>query len=476
MLLVVFMSLIITQCSNQKRIKIEQIDELVKSGYELGLFNGTVLVAYQGELLYKSAYGFQDLESKVPLQTTSAFYLASVSKQFTTMAIMMLKERGKLSFDDTLDKFFPQFPDYAKKVTIRHMMTHTSGIPDHFSLISDATGLTNQRVLELLLKLDSLLFQPGEKYSYSNGAFVLLSLIVSQVSGQPFHIFMQKNIFNPLNMKNTLVYDESGPEVAQRAIGYNIFGDVNDYTLFTTGAGGMYTTVEDLYKWDQALYNNQLVKSELLEEAYTPYILNNDSSTHYGYGWGILVDEHGKRVQHSGGLAGFSTYIERHLDQKNLIVFLCSKGTLLGWLSRGIRNILYGEPYELPKAPIMITLNQIYKNKGISETLLQYKRLKKEDRDTYIFDESQLNRYGYYLLQNDKIEDAIEIFKLNTSEYPDSPNVYDSLGDGYDADNQLELAFRNYETAYKLGMRNSDRNVNIYKANMDRVKKKLEGK
>jgi tetratricopeptide (TPR) repeat protein len=214
----------------------------------------------------------------------------------------------------------------------------------------------------------------------------------------------------------------------------------------------------------------------LLEEAYTPYILNNDSSTHYGYGWGILVDEHGKRVQHSGGLAGFSTYIERHLDQKNLIVFLCSKGTLLGWLSRGIRNILYGEPYELPKAPIMITLNQIYKNKGISETLLQYKRLKKEDRDTYIFDESQLNRYGYYLLQNDKIEDAIEIFKLNTSEYPDSPNVYDSLGDGYDADNQLELAFKNYETAYKLGMRNSDRNVNIYKANMDRVKKKLEGK
>ena len=145
----------------------------------------------------------------------------------------------------------------------------------------------------------------------------------------------------------------------------------------------MYTTVEDLYKWDQALYANQLVKAESLEEAYTPFILNNDSSTHYGFGWGIFEDEHGKRVQHSGGLAGFSTYLERHLDQQNLIVFLNSRGTPLGWLSTGIRNILYGMSYELPKAPIMVKLNQIYIESGISETLRQYNILKDNFQDNY---------------------------------------------------------------------------------------------
>jgi len=477
--LLIFLSIIsisFIQCKNQKQPIVDQIDELVNKGYQLGLFNGTILVSYHGELIYKSAFGYQDLETKTPLQISSAFYLASVSKQFTTMAIMLLKEQGKLSYDDMLDKFFPQFPGYANRVTVRHMMTHTSGIPDHFSIITDTDEMTNQDVLEALVKQDSLLFQPGENYSYSNGAYVLLSLIVAQVSGQPYHLFMKENIFDPLKMENTLVYDESGPDVPHRAIGYNLFGDKNDYTLFTTGAGGMYTTVEDLYKWDQALYTETLVKTKTLEEAYTPFLLNNDSSTYYGFGWRITKDDNGKRVQHSGGLAGFSTYLERHLDQKNSIIFLNSRGTPLGWLSRGIRNILYGKPYELPKAPIYLKLNQLYKKNGISEVLIQYNLLKEESQDLYIFSEGQLNTFGYYLLQNNLTKDAIEIFKLNAMEYPESPNVYDSLGDGYDADNQLLLAAKNYELAYKKGMKISDGNVSVYKANLDRVKKKLEDK
>jgi CubicO group peptidase (beta-lactamase class C family) len=472
----IIIALSFTQCIGENQIKADQIETLANKGYQLGLFNGTVLVVSHGELIYKSAFGYQDLETNTPLKITSAFYLASVSKQFTTMAIMILKEQGKLSYDDTLDKFFPQFPDYAKEVTILHMMTHTSGLPDHFSIISDTYGLTNQDVLEALVKQDSLLFQPGEKYSYSNGAYVLLSLIVAQVSKQQYNLFMKENIFDPLKMGNTLIYVESGPEVPQRAIGYNIFGDKNDYTLFTTGAGGMYTTVEDLYKWDQALYTEILIKSETLEEAFTPFLLNNDSTTHYGFGWGIQEDENGKRVQHSGGLAGFSTYIERHLDQKNTIIFLNSRGTSLGWLSEGIRNILYDKPYEMPKTPISLKLNQIYKKSGISEVLVQYNKLKEENPDLYIFSESQLNMYGYYLLQKNQIKEAIEIFKLNIIEYPESPNAYDSLGDGYDADNQLVLAAKNYEIAYQKGMEISDRNVSVYKANLDRVRQKIEEK
>ncbi|MCK4755020.1 MAG: hypothetical protein KAS58_07290, partial [Calditrichia bacterium] len=147
-----------------------------------------------------------------------------------------------------------------------------------------------------------------------------------------------------------------------------------------------------------------------------------------------------------------------------------------GWLSEGIRNVLYERPYEMPKAPISIKLNQIYKKSGISEVLVQYNKLKEENPDLYIFSESQLNAYGYYLLQKNQIKEAIEIFKLNIIEYPESPNAYDSLGDGYDADNQLVLASKNYEIAYQKGMEISCRNVSVYKANLDRVRQKLEEK
>lgn len=478
-ILLIFLPLFIfflTQCSNQEQSKADQIEALVTKGYHLGLFNGTILVVNEGEVIYKSALGYQDLETRTPLTLSSAFYLASVSKQFTTMAIMMLKEQGKLSYDDTLGEFFPEFPDYANTVTIRHMMTHTSGIPNHFSIISDTDGLTNKDVLEALIKQDSLLFQPGDRYSYSNGAYVLLSLIVAQVSEKPYHIFMDENIFDPLNMENTLVYDESGPDVSERTVGYTLFGDKNDYTLFTSGAGGMYTTVEDLYKWDQALYTETLVKIKTVKEAFTPFITNNDSTLSYGYGWVIKEDEKGKIVFHSGGLAGFSTYIERHLDQKNTIIFLNSRGTPLGWLSEGIRNILFDRPYVMPKAPVTLKLNQIYQKSGISEVLIQYQKLKEENQDEYLFNEFLINGYGYYLLEKDRKKDAIEIFKLNTFEHPESPNVYDSLGEGYERDNQLLLAAKNYEIAYQRGMKFSDRNLSVYKANLDRVNMKFKKK
>lgn len=472
--LVLSLIIVFVSCTDNVKIKTEQIKELVSKGHETGLFNGTVLVAHQDEVIFRGAFGYKDLESKTPLTTNSAFYLASVSKQFTTMAIMILKEKGKLSYDDTLDKYFPQFPDYAKSITIRHLMTHTSAIPDHFSLFNDPKGITNDDVLEKLIQVKELSFMPGEKFSYSNGGFVLLSLIVGKVSGQPFHVFMKNNIFDPLGMIHTLVYDTSEPEVTERVTGYNLFGEKNDYTLFTSGAGGMYTTVEDLYRWDRALLTDKLVKQETLDEAFTPFIMSNDTSTGYGFGWTIVKDERGKRVQHSGGLAGFSTYIERHLDQKYTIIFLNSRGIPLRWLSDGIRNILNDRPYQPPKTPIALKMDQLLAEMDISKAIEQYHMLKEQETDHYEYDEGQLNRYGYYLLSKKRNQEAIEIFKLNVSIYPSSTNVYDSLGDGYAANQQLEQAAENYRLAYQKALETEGANVDVYKKNLDRVLKQIE--
>ena len=196
------------------------------------MFNGTVLVSKGDEVIYRKAFGFADLETNKELVPESSFYLASVSKQFTTMAVMILKEQGKLSYDDKLSQYFPDFPSYADSISIEHMMTHTSGIPDHYGLNAYKKGLNNEDVYQLLIKQEKLDFSPGSRFRYSNGGYVLLSMIVEKASGQPFHEFMEAAIFSPLGMDKTLVYDQSEPEVTNRAIGYNATGKKDDYEIF----------------------------------------------------------------------------------------------------------------------------------------------------------------------------------------------------------------------------------------------------
>lgn len=168
-------------------------------------------------------------------------------------------------------------------------------------------GLNNDGVFELLVKQEALDFEPGSQFSYSNGGYVLLSMIVEKVSGEPFHEFMKTNIFTPLEMTSTLVYDKSEPTVAKRAIGYNMVGKLDDYEIFTTGAGGIYSNLDDLFKWDQALNSDQLVSPESLNEAYQPYVLSSADTSNYGFGW--VIDQENNWVGHSGSLSGFRTYL-----------------------------------------------------------------------------------------------------------------------------------------------------------------------
>lgn len=314
----------------------EKIDALLSSYHDSSKYNGTILVADQGELIYKAAFGVASVEKEFPMAPESQFYLASVAKQMTCMGIMILENEGKLDFDDKIRIFFPDLPSWADKVSVRNMMNHTSGIPDYYEMDVPRPGFTNDDVYQALLDVEKLDFPVASAYSYSNSAYVLLSMIIIEVSGQSYGEFMQKKIFEPLGMTNTLVYDQQTPEMPTRAIGYTKTFEIDDYQYFTTGGGGIFSNVEDVFKWDQALYTDQLIPNGKIQDAYQPATLTNDSLSYYGFGWRLDKDAP-NLVQHSGSLNGFRTYIIRQLDTQTTIILLTNHTNT--WLSDILNDI-----------------------------------------------------------------------------------------------------------------------------------------
>jgi len=446
-----------SQESNDK-IQSANIDQLFKSAFDRGLFNGAVLVSQNGKAIYKNAFGIAEATSDRKLNVTSDFYLASVSKQFTAMCIMLLKEQGKLDYDDTLDDYFPEFPDYAKSVTVKHMLTHTSGIANHYNLGIYKPGLTNQEVYETLIKQENLNFNPGEKYEYSNGGYVMLALITEKVSGMPMHKFMDLYIFKPLDMSRSLVYHAATPNIENRAVGYTDTGELDDYVILTTGAGGLFSSVEDLYKWDQALYSEKLVSKATLEEAFTPTILNNGEVSNYGYGWSITENDHKKSVSHSGSLSGYRTYIRRNLYDKSGYIILTNDGgrSDIGALGYALDNILTGQSFELPKRPIAKVVQKELDADSSKNLISVVKELMETYPDEYAIDEMRINRLGYSYLRLNDIDKALKIFELNTKLNPESSNVYDSLGEALLIKGDSASAIANYQRSYTLNRNNSN--------------------
>lgn len=431
---------------SQAQNKEKDLDKLMSYCYENGIFNGSVLIAHHKKIIYKNGWGYCDSTTNTAITPNTSFYLASVSKQFTAMAVMLLKNQSKLTYQDKLSKYFPDFPPYADDVTIKHLLTHTSGIPDHFNLGAFRPGLTNEDVLKVLSDQDSLDFAPGQRFSYSNGGYVLLSLIVERASKVTFHSFMKANIFDPLEMNRTEVYIQSKSEIQNRAIGFSAFGELSDYNILTTGDGGMFSTVLDLYKWDQALYDEKLVPHIMLSEAFSGMKLNDGTYTDYGYGWRLISDSSASAVTHSGALNGFRTLIYRDLTNQHSIILLSNHGSALqrNEIRDAIININDSRPWEYPRIPISLKLVELSKAQDIKGVEKSYWSLKKDDASSYKFDESELNTFGYYLMSQNKSKEAQIIFKINIAQFENSANVYDSYAEACFALKEYELAKKNY--------------------------------
>jgi len=324
-----------------------QIDTYMRGLYRQKKFNGVVLVADKGNIIYEKSFGFAQYQPRTPLTNDSLFNLASVSKEFTAMAIMMLKEQGRLQYDDDVRKYVPELP--YSDITIRQLLHHTSGLPDYIELAdknwdSDKI-MTNKDVLAILKQYKPApLFKPGEKYEYSNTGYQLLASVVERVSGKRFPKFMHDAIFAPLGMTSTVVYTAAAmkPFAARRAYGYDPKGrgyelDDMGYLDGIWGDGGIYSTVDDLLRWDQALYGKTLVSRKTLLEAFTPGRLNSGKKTDYGFGWNIEEDS----VWHDGSWVGFRTFIDRFLQSRKTIIILTNTSCEnLGDIDRKITAIL----------------------------------------------------------------------------------------------------------------------------------------
>lgn len=315
----------------------------------------SMLVIQNGKPVYDKSFGMADMEEGVKATPATNFRLASFTKQFTAMAIMMLEEQKKLSLDDKLAKYFPAFPAWAQAITVQHLLTHTSGMVDYEALIPDSTTIpvSDADVVRLLEKCDSVYFKPGEKFAYSNSAFVLLGVIIQKVSGKTFQDFLTAHIFKPLKMKASS-FNGLEAVIAHRAYGYTVKKEGTQrtdqsVTSYTLGDGGIYSSIDDLFKWDQALYTTKLVKAATLERIYTvqshvpaTVIEEHDDATGYGYGWFIRKKNGDKWVFHSGSSRGFSSRISRNPARQFSIILLSNRtGENLDLLSDKIRTI-YG--------------------------------------------------------------------------------------------------------------------------------------
>jgi CubicO group peptidase (beta-lactamase class C family) len=432
----------------------ESINKLMETLYQRGQYNGSIIVAVKGTIIYRNGFGESNLDTHEKFTPTTITCLASVSKQFTAMTIMMLAEQNKIKYDDPISKYFPELSKYANGITVRHLLTHTSGIPDVGDLGIDHPGLTNNEVIKTLTKQDSLAFKPGTKYQYSNTGYVLLAVIVERITGKSFKDYLTEKILTPLKMSNTFLYDGTQNKSKRVAIGYNQFGKKDDYNSFETGDGGIYSTVDDLLKWDEALYSEKLVKQSTLDTAFTPAKVVEGKTT-YGFGWNITETDKGKIVWHTGITGGFRAFIERRLKDRITVVMLTNKGnSKRREINDAIVNIFKRLPYQLPKLPISEKMYNNINGHGIDFAINEYNSLKAAKDTTYDFSESELNTLGYQLLSENKKTDAVQIFKLNTISYPNSSNAFDSLGDAYVEVRDKDSAIISYQKAIDLDKNN----------------------
>ena len=310
----------------------ETIDQLFAdfSGERPG---AAVLVVKDGKRILSKAYGLANLETKTPCSSKSNFRLASVTKQFTAMSILILSERGKLSLNDKMMKFLPEFPDYGKEITIRHLLTHTSGLPDYedFMPAGLIIPLSDRDVLHILRQQTNGRFAPGSQFNYSNSGYACLALIVEVVSGQTFPAFLKQNIFDPLGMSNSVAYVSGLSTIPDRALGYaksveKFEASDQSLTSAVLGDGGIYSSTKDLFKWDQALYTEKLVSQRLLKDAFSVHSQTSDfKGSGYGYGWYIGTNNGIHNVWHYGSTCGFRTQITRFPERKLSIVILTNR-------------------------------------------------------------------------------------------------------------------------------------------------------
>lgn len=449
--------------------KSKEIKNLMQLYYDYDQFNGSILVAENGSPIYKGGFGLANMEWDLPNEADTKHRLGSITKQFTAMLILQLVEQGKIDLQKPISAYLPDYPkETGDKITMHHLLTHTSGIPNYtafpdFFKDKSRDPKTPDEFIAIFKDLP-LEFEPGERFNYSNSAYFLIGVIIEKVTEKTYEANLHELIFDPLGMTNS-GYDHHATILKKRATGYErgANGFVNSAYIDMSlpyAAGSLYSTAEDLYKWDQALYTNELITEESKQLLFYPHI-KAGATRSYSYGFSVGKQQIGTSkdsvyvTAHGGGINGFNTVIVRDIKQKNLVVLLNNTGGAdLGEMSSDIMAILYDKPFDLPKKSLVSELRSRTKQQGLEATFAELDAL--IDSDEFEISEGELNNFGYQLLGQEKIDAAIAIFKANVNQFPKSANAYDSLGEGYMKNGETEKAIENYVKSLDLNPDNSN--------------------
>ena len=407
----------------------DTIRRMLTELHDNGEFTGSVLVARAGTVVYREAIAPTPQGARTLL--TSPSNIASLAKAFTAMAVMMLAEQGKLTYDDAIARHVPELAGATPDITVRHLLTHTSGIPDVGDLGIDRPGVNDGDVVAAVRTHHARFTPPGTRYRYSNTGYMLLAMVVEQASGRTFDDFLTRAILDPLEMHDTR--PENGLRNADE----------------TKGDGGLVSTVDDLLKWDRALAGSRLVRASTFAEALVPGKVAEGTST-YGFGWNVTDRDGQTYMWHTGNSGAQRAFIGRRLGDGIAVIVLTQGNSRRVEIADAIVDILHGRPYVPPKLSIARALLPAIEARGVAEALALYEQLRTTAATRYDFAESELNGLGYTLLDKGRHADAIRIFEFNIRQFPSSSNAFDSLGDACYRSGRRTEAAKAYARAVEL--------------------------
>lgn len=412
----------------------------MQQAHELGLFSGNVLVADNGRVIYDAAMGFTDFTEKTPLTTQYRFHIGSIAKEFDAVALMMLKDEGKLSLDDKVSKYLPQLPAWADSVSIKNLLQYTSGLPavKWKTIKSDADNMAD------LMRLKKLDFAPGTNYFYNNNNVFLRRRIVEKITGMPFYRFVEQKILKPCGMTHSIIDPDEHAPLFARAYDKNRKPDPATYPI----SGWTAVTLGDFYKWAQAIADFKLITPQATRDILIPSGPNRQS----GLGGGLMEGDKLIIHTHDGTAYDYQALLTTNEPKGRTVILLTNnKNMSLYQFNEAIQDILDGKPYPKPAKSIMANFQGKIDSLSAGQFIAFYNKLKKTNADEYGFDdENTLNDIGYYLLGQKRMADAIAIFTYNTKLFPQSWNVYDSLGEAYNDAGDKPNALLNYKKSVQL--------------------------
>jgi len=449
--------------------KAEQIDELVGLYAAYDGFNGSVLVAHEGEVMYKNGFGMANKELDVPNAAETKFRIASVTKPFTAILILQLVAENKIDLHTPISAYLPDYPKaIAEQITIHQLLTHTAGVPRDYDHDTPENKYPDRHRPQQLVKefweLD-LEFTPGDHFAYSNTGYMILTYLIETIMERSYEEVLQEKILTPLAMENT-GSDKHRPLIKNRASGYfKGFGDYfnADFSDMSkiSGVGNMYSTVEDLYILDQALYSDSLLPKKYQDLLFEKHISDPDYGGHYGYGWELIPKKVGntsetvQTIGHSGSIQGFRALFTRIPSSNSTVIFLNnSGGAYLNAMTTAITGILNDTTYDFPRKPLAQFMQEVMGNEGVEKAIQFYKE-HQEDAEYYI-SENELIVAGYRLLHAGNAIDAAEVFKLSTEVFPDKDNPYDSYAEALMTLGKNEEAIKNYKKSLELNPNNGN--------------------